>query len=186
MSQTRFAFPSIDQQRIDTLDRKLRELYQIVRSKFRRVATFQEVLISSASYQSRDLVDRQEPEEFVKRRLIEPIIEFLGYEIVPETVLSAPAGSTRTPDYTIRPRSQSKPIFYVEAEPLSVDLRSSGYGVSQVDEWISLRSSNTDYGIATNGLDWILLKSCTVTFVVSRKDKVRILAGLVINLQLSS
>jgi type I restriction-modification system DNA methylase subunit len=110
------------------------------------------------------LVDRQEPEEFVKRRLIEPIIEFLGYEIVPETVLPAPAGSTRTPDYTIRPRSQTKPLFYVEAEPLNVDLRSSGHGVSQVDEWISFRSSRTDYGIATNGLDWILRKFDTVSF----------------------
>lgn len=163
MPQTRFAFPSIDQQRIDALDHKLRELYQTVRSKFRHVATFQEVLINSGSYQSRDLVDRQQPEEFVKRRLIEPIIEFLGYEIVPETVLSAPAGSTRTPDYTIKPHSQTKPLFYVEAEPLNVDLRSSGHGVSQVDEWISLRSSRTDYGIATNGLDWILLKYDTVS-----------------------
>ena len=137
MPQTRFAFPSIDQQKIDALDHKLRELYQTVRSKFRHVATFQEVLINSGSYQSSDLVDRQQPEEYVKRRLIEPIIEFLGYEIVPETVLSAPVGSTRTPDYTIKPHSQTKPLFYVEAEPLNMDLRSSGHGVSQVDEWIS-------------------------------------------------
>lgn len=109
------------------------------------------------------MVDRQEPEEFIKRRLIEPIIEFLGYEIVPATVLPAPASSTRTPDYTIRPQNQREPLFYVEAEPLGANLESSGRGISQVDEWISLRSSSTDYGIATNGLDWILLKYDTVT-----------------------
>jgi type I restriction-modification system DNA methylase subunit len=163
MPQTRFVFPSVNQQRIDLLDQKLLEVYRAVKRGFHSVATFQEVLINSRSYQSRDLVDRQEPEEFVKRKLIEPIIEFLGYEIVPETVLSAPAGSTRTPDYTIRPRNQAKPLFYVEAEPLHVELRSPNYGVNQVDEWISLRSSRTDYGIATNGLDWILLKYDTVS-----------------------
>jgi hypothetical protein len=129
MPQTRFAFPSIDPNRIDSLDQKLLEVYQAVRRGFRHVATFQEVLINSGSYQSRDLVDRQEPEEFVRRKLIEPIVEFLGYEIVSETVLSAPAGSTRTPDYTIRPRNRREPLFYVEAEPLGLDLRTSGHGM---------------------------------------------------------
>jgi hypothetical protein len=159
----RFAYPSIDPQRVDALDEKLREVYQAIRRGFRQVATFQAVLIESRSYSSRDLVDNQEPEEFVRRKLIEPIIEFLGYETVPETVLSAPAGSTRTPDYTIRPQNQREPLFYVEAEPLAADLRTSGHGLSQVDEWISLRSSSTDYGIATNGLDWIMLKYDTVS-----------------------
>lgn len=126
------------------------------------MATFREVLINSRNYRSTDLVDRQEPEEFAKRRLIEPLIEFLGYEIVSETVLSAPAGSTRTPDYTIRPQNGREPLFYVEAEPLGANLTTSGHGISQVDEWISLRSSSTDYGIATNGLDWVLLKYDTV------------------------
>src|SRR3990170_1347096 len=115
MSQTRFAYPSIAQQKLNALDQKLQEVYQIVRRGFRRIATFQEVLINSGTYQSRDLADRQEPEEFVRRNLIEPIIEFLGYEIVSETVLAAPAGSTRTPDYTIRPQNHREPLFYVEA-----------------------------------------------------------------------
>src|SRR4030067_2089231 len=163
MPQTRFVFPSVDQQKIDLLDQKLHEVYQAIRRGFLSVATFQEVLINSRSYHSRDLVDRQEPEEFVRRNLIEPMIEFLGYEIVSETVFSAPAGSTRTPDYTIRPRNQAKPMFYVEAEPLYIELRSPNHGVNQVDEWISLRSSRTDYGIATNGLDWILLKYDTIS-----------------------
>jgi hypothetical protein len=125
MSQTRFVIPTISQERIDAFDQRLQEVYQPLRRGFRHVATFQ-VLINSRTYQSRDLVDRQEPEEFVRRRLIEPLIEFLGYETVSETVLPAPAGSTRTPDYTIRPRNGTEPLFYVEAEPLGANLQAPG------------------------------------------------------------
>ena len=161
----RFNFPSVSSQRIEELDNKLREVYQDIRGQFRSVATFQEVLINSGNYQSRDLVERQEPEEFAKRKLIEPLIRFFGYEIIAETPINAPSGGTRTPDYTIRPQGQNEPKFLIEAEPLNIDLRSAGHGVSQVEFWISLRSSGTNppYGIATNGLDWILLKYDTVS-----------------------
>jgi len=163
MPQTRFAISTIDNQKIEALEQKLQELYQILRCKFKQFGTFQQVLVNSANYQARDLVDEQTPEEFAKRKLIEPLIEFLGYETIPETSLAAPAGSTRQPDYTIKPRNRDKPVFYVEAEPLNSDLRSAGHGVSQVEEWISFRSSKTDYAIATNGVNWILLKYDTVS-----------------------
>lgn len=101
--------------------------------------------------------DEQEPEEFVKRTIIEPLIEFLGYEIVSETVLPSPSGKKK-PDYTIRPKNKEKPIFYVEAEPLNTDLYSKVHGVSQVKEWLLSRASKTDYGIATDGFRWIVLK----------------------------
>ena len=158
MAQTRFAFPQIEEQEIQRLDDKLRELYQTLRRGFRNISTLQAVLNSSGTFQSRDLVDRQEPEEFTKRTFIEPLIDFLDYEIIAETPITAPSGSTRTPDYTIRPRGRTEPTLYVEAEPFHINLRSPNHGVSQVEFWISLRSANTDYGIATNGLDWILLK----------------------------
>ena len=158
MAQTRFAFPEIEEQEIQQLNDKLRELYQNLRRSFRRVSTLQEVLNNSGTFQSRDLVDRQEPEEFTKRTFIEPLIDFLGYEIIAETPITAPSGSTRTPDYTIRPRGRTEPTLYVEAEPFHINLRSPNHGVSQVEFWISLKSADTDYGIATNGLDWILLK----------------------------
>jgi hypothetical protein len=106
---------------------------------------------------SEDLKDRQEPEEFVKRTLVEPLIDSLGFEVVPETVLPSPSGRKK-PDYTIRPKNKDKPIFYVEAEALNIDLRSKEHGISQVEDWLISRASKTDYGIATNGLEWRLLK----------------------------
>jgi len=46
----------------------------------------------------------------------------------------------------------------VEAKPLNTDLYGKGQGVSQIREWLISRASRTDYGIATNGFEWILLK----------------------------
>jgi hypothetical protein len=51
----------------------------------------------------------------------------------------------------------------VEAEALNVDLKSKEHGISQVEDWLISRASKTDYGIATNGLEWRLLKFDTTS-----------------------
>ena len=38
------------------------------------------------------------------------------------------------------------------------DLRMGASGIGQVQEWIESKRTNTDYGIATNGLEWIMVK----------------------------
>ena len=157
MVQTRFTIISIPPEKKTSLDDKIRELYHVIKSKFKNFGTFQDVLTKSVSYGSKDLKDEQEPEEFVKQNLIQPLIEFLGYETVSETVLPSPVGRKK-PDYTIRPRSQELPIFYVEAESFNTDLRAEGHGVSQVDSWLLSRASKTNYGIATDGFLWIMRK----------------------------
>ena len=157
MFQTRFSLIHIDPEKKENLDVKLREIYQNIKNKFKVFGTFQGVLVNSSSYYSKDLKDEQTPEECAKRTLIEPLIEFLEFETVPETVLPSPSGM-KQPDYTIRPKDQDKPIFYLEAEALSTDLYGKDRGVSQVKSWLLSRASKTDYGIATNGFQWILLK----------------------------
>lgn len=133
-----------------------------MKSRFKLFGTFQNVLTKSSSYSSADLKDEQGPEEFVKRQLIEPLLDVLGYEIVSESVLRVPAGKKK-PDYIIRPRNQAEPIFYVEAEPINTDLYKESHGLSQVEDWLLSRASKTDYGIATDGLKWILLKFDTAS-----------------------
>jgi len=157
MSQTRLPVIRIATEKLEELDERLRAIYYEIKDRFKIFGTFQKVLVESATYHSADLKDEQAPEEFIKRKLIEPLIEFLGFEIVPETVLPSPSGKKK-PDYTIRPRSRDKPVFYIEAEPLNTDLYSKDHGVSQVREWLLSRVSKTDYGIATDGFKWILLK----------------------------
>jgi len=162
MLQTRFSVCKIASDKKDSLDKKFTELYHTIKSRFKTFGTFQDVLTKSSNYHSEDLKDEQEPEEFVKRQLIEPLIEVLGFEIVSETVLPSPSGKKK-PDYTIRPKDREKPLFYVEAEPFNTDLFCEGRGVSQVRNWLLSRASKTDYGIATDGFQWILVKFETVS-----------------------
>jgi SAM-dependent methyltransferase len=162
MPQTRFTFHQCSPQKRERLDQKLSEIYDNIKSRFKFFGTFQAVLTKSSGYSSADLKDEQEPEEFAKRQLIEPLIEIMGYEVVPETVLSSPSGRKK-PDYTIRPRNQDEPIFYVEAESFNTDLYSEGHGLWQVRNWLLSRASKTDYGIATDGFQWILLKFDTAS-----------------------
>lgn len=72
-------------------------------------------------------------------------------------------GGRKKPDYTIRPKNQEKPIFYVEAESINTDLYSKDHGVSQVEDWLLSQASKTDYGIATDGFEWILLRFDTTS-----------------------
>ena len=57
-----------------------------------------------------------------------------------------------------QPKNKQKPIFYVEAEPLNIDLYSDGHGIKQVNSWLLSRASKTDFGLATDGLKWIFVK----------------------------
>jgi SAM-dependent methyltransferase len=157
MVQTRFSLYSCSPQKRENLDRKLTGLYHRIRGRFKVFGTFQDVLVKSSNYSSADLKDEQEPEEFAKRWLIEPLIEILGYETVSETTLPSPVGRKK-PDYTIRPKNQEKPVFYVEAEPFNTNLNTDGKGISQVKGWLLSRASKTSYGIATDGFQWIVLK----------------------------
>lgn len=162
MSQTRFVFITCSPRKIDDLNERLTQIYHNMKARFKLFGTFQDVLSELSSYSSADLKDEQEPEEFARRQLIEPLIEVLGYETVSETVLPSPGGRKK-PDYNIRPKNQDKPIFYVEAEPINTNLYSDGHGLWQVRNWLLSRASKTDYGIATDGFQWILLKFDTAS-----------------------
>jgi len=163
MYQARLPLIQIDPEKRENLDRKLGAVYQKIKNRFKIFGTFQEVLTRpTAKFYSKDLKDEQIPEESTKRNLIEPLIELLGFEIISETMLVSPGGR-KEPDYVIRPKKQDKPIIYVEAEPINTDLYSKGHGISQVKDWLISRASKTDYGIATDGFLWILLKFDTTS-----------------------
>jgi len=158
MLQTRLPIVKISPEKRKNLDETLKEIYQSLKNRFKEYGTFQEILTNvSGHLSSKDLKDEQIPEEFTKQYLIKPLLDFLGFETVSQTSLSSPSGR-RLPDYVIRPKGKSATIIYVEAEGLNTDLYGKSQGVSQVNEWLLSRASKTDYGLATDGLKWILLK----------------------------
>ncbi len=157
----------------EKLNRVLREILDRLRHNFRDAHSLNQVLVEGAHFTSSHTTSRQEPEEFTKRNIIEPLFEFLGYTTIPETRLPTPEG-LRKPDYVISP-PDGNPILYVEAEPINQNLYDKRHGVSQVQSWLISKAADTEYGIATNGFEWILLKFDAVN--------VRVKPILYINLQ---
>lgn len=155
--QTSLPLAQIDDEKTKNLDKELKEIYNNIKNKFKNFGTFQDVLLHSSKFSSKDLKNKQIPEEFTKQTIIDPLLDCLGFEIVRETVLLSPGGLKR-PDYIIWPRSNENFKFYVEAEPLDADLNSKNKGVSQINSWLISKLAVTSYAFATNGFEWILIK----------------------------
>jgi type I restriction-modification system DNA methylase subunit len=99
----------------------------------------------------------QKPEEFTRQYVINTILDYLDFPS--ETWVSEAKiddGTRRHyPDYVLDANGTS---ILVEAKALNVNLRDSVKGMGQVTDWIKSKASNSDYGIATNGFEWILIK----------------------------
>ncbi|MBU4500947.1 MAG: Eco57I restriction-modification methylase domain-containing protein [Nanoarchaeota archaeon] len=107
---------------------------------------------------TREIIKNQyAPEAFTKHHIIVPLLIFLGYK--------DPGGKTeagevlgekkREIDYKLPVNND---MILLEAESLNHDLTAKGHGVAQVTEWLSYKTVETDFGVATNGFEWVLLK----------------------------
>jgi len=69
------------------------------------------------NFKSDDFVG-QLPESFTRQKVIEPILEFLGYEFISEVSKKSPLGDRKIPDYRV---SVFNKEILIEAEPLGSD-----------------------------------------------------------------
>jgi type I restriction-modification system DNA methylase subunit len=137
------------------LDCLLKNIYTSLKSRFRSLKKFEDVLIHGKDYKSKDLTPEQDPEAFARKIVIEPILEFLGYSVdVTEGRVRIGIGEFRKPDYEIKTRDGL--LLYVEAEPLNAKL--SKTAEKQVGEWLFSKASESNYAIATNGFEWVVYK----------------------------
>ena len=106
---------------------------------------------------SEDIVQNQKPEDFTKRVIIRPLLKVLNFETqdIGRESGQKLASSTRWADYTL---TIDKELVLIEAEPINKDLYAKKSGVEQVREWILSKKTKTDFGIATDGFKWIMVK----------------------------
>ncbi len=157
MVQTKFKFPEVNDEEIKKAVSFLNDLFLKARQRFKDYSLYERVILYSGHYESNDVVDEQKPEELVKQYVAKPLLEFLGYDVVNETIVNSPFGR-RSPDYLTESSRLNKRYFLVEVEPMNVDLNSRGRGLGQVREWLLSIRAGTQYGVATDGLTWILAK----------------------------
>lgn len=110
---------------------------------------------------SADTVESGDPEPQTQRAVIEPLLSALGYEsyTVEAGDLSSEYGMQA--DYAVSLGDvegvDSERLLF-EAEPLGKRLHQQRHGVGQVQDWLERRQFAADFGIATDGLRWVLLK----------------------------
>jgi len=105
--------------------------------------------------------DRLDPEPTTQDRVIEPLLDALGYENYGYEAGDFSSTRGEQADYSVSLRDISNidsTRLLIEAEPLKKPLENRGHGVDQVKSWLSQREFQSDYGFATDGLRWVFVR----------------------------
>ncbi|MFA9503242.1 Eco57I restriction-modification methylase domain-containing protein [Natrinema sp. H-ect1] len=105
--------------------------------------------------------DRLDPEPTTKDRVIEPLLDALGYEDYGYEAGDFSTTRGEQADYAVSLRNVpgvDSSRLLIEAEPLKKHLEGRGHGLDQVKSWLSQREFESDFGFATDGLVWIFVR----------------------------
>jgi type I restriction-modification system DNA methylase subunit len=125
--------------------------------------TLEKMLRAGAgSYKLRSSMTRDglQPESFTQQAIIEPLLDALGHDYATEAG-GLSGGQTKVADYTVSLRDYSdidSTRLLIEAEPVNKDLDAREHGVGQVQDWLSRREFESDFGFATDGLRWFFVR----------------------------
>jgi hypothetical protein len=148
-----------DEQRYGAFLIAMERIASLLKSKISNSIDIEEIFVSKADIKDHISGDfKSKPEEFTKENIVLELLDFLGYikqYRASESELKKAFGIRRYPDYKLIV-DQDLDIL-VEAEPLNSDLRTTNHGINQVIDWIQSKGA-TDYGIATDGVRWILIE----------------------------
>ena len=160
MAQMKFSernhYPS--EKKLDELNDTFNEIFSNLKGSIKNKKDLDDlILYNSRTLKTEDTIKNQKPEEYTKRIIIRPLLKVLGYEA---TDIGKESGqdlgtSKRWADYTLIIEGES---VLVEAEALNKDLRAKNSGIDQVKEWILSKRTRTDFGIATDGFLWVMVK----------------------------
>ncbi len=116
-------------------------------------------------------VTNQDPEPLTQDVLIEPLLETLGYETWHREVSGEAEERGNIADYSIPLKDHDavdSTQLLIEAEPINKPLESRGHGIDQVESWLSQREFQTDFGYATDGIQWVFIRYDPDTYAHDR------------------
>lgn len=117
--------------------------------------TLNQLVDGAKAFERADNQRNEAPEDVTEKFVIEPLLEYLGYKDHPHKTGSGSAVSHQEADYTIDVNGRK---MLIESEPINKDLYAPKVGVKQLSRYLENRSFQSDFGIATDGFRWILLK----------------------------
>lgn len=105
--------------------------------------------------------EQEDPEPLTQRAVIEPLFVALGYpDLSVETGDFSPEYGQQA-DYSVSLRDFDEidsNRLLIEAEPLNKPLDQEKHGLGQVRDWLEKDKFEADFGIATDGFRWVLVK----------------------------
>lgn len=164
MAQTEFVYEEfgleIEEDDVHNLYESIGDIVDVLRTKTESDSRLEDILRDSDSTEvitRADTVENEAPERFTERRVIEELFKELGYDVEEMATRTGDFADERgeETDYAITLNGER---ILVEAEPLNKNLEYQGVGLDQVESWLENRNFEADYGIATNGLRWVLVK----------------------------
>ncbi|QCC60235.1 hypothetical protein NP511_17915 [Natrinema thermotolerans] len=119
--------------------------------------------------------DQLDPEPLTKNRVIEPLLETLGYDDYGYEAGDFSSERGEQADYAVSLRdidTVDSTRLLIEAEPTNKPLENRGHGVDQVKSWLSQREFESDFGFATDGLRWIFIRYDPDTYTHSYIEEI--------------
>jgi len=105
--------------------------------------------------------DQLDPVPLTKNRVIEPLLQTLGYSDYGYEAGDFSEERGEQADYAVSLRgvdSVDSTRLLIEAEQINKHLRNRGHGLDQVKSWLSQREFESDFGFATDGIRWIFVR----------------------------
>jgi len=165
---------SVADEDVEKLANALDSIISDLRGRFDRDGLLEDVLrreSGKSGIRSDFTETNQDPEPLTQDVVIEPLLEALGYDTWYREVGDESDERGNIADYSI-PLEEYDPVgssqLLIEAEPINKPLDSRGHGIDQVETWLSQREFQTDFGFATDGIQWVFIRYDPDTYAHDR------------------
>ncbi len=155
---------TVEQEHLKKLSTELNSIIRDLRNRFDSDDLLEAVLRRESGkngIKSSFSSNNQDPEPLTQETIIEPLLKSLGFEQWSREISSASNTREKIADYSIPiPNQQNidSTQLLIEAEPINKPLENRGHGIDQVESWLSKREFQTDFGFATDGIQWVFIR----------------------------
>lgn len=165
VAETEFLTEAVDttvaDETVEAVESTLRQAVEEFRAAVADDETATELLCEDRVLRESDAARREDPEPLTRRVFVEPTLAALGYDSLAHEVGDLSDRRGDQADYAASFQSQasvdSRQLLF-EAEPLNKPLERDRHGLGQVLDWLSYRPFEAEFGVATDGLRWILVR----------------------------
>lgn len=157
------------------LAEKLEDIVSEMRQRMVSDGRMVDVLREGKPLRSVDNSKDQPPEDFTKDLVIDELLDHLTHPYRTEEVETLAQDEDRWVDYSVslenRPSIESDRLL-VGAEPINERLERRTHGIGRVERWLHHEPFRADFGIATDGLNWVLLKRDPDTHAINELERI--------------